>query len=148
MPNNEKHIKDIIDVLRKAIPKPINFAQAASIDPVPASLNQGRDAAPTQTASHITQLVEASIVHDMTHVEGLDSIKENDFAKRLLSDVTRVTSLSHQGSDYPAYSICLTGPNGTGKTSLLLAAVKTSGRKLIMVQSKTLSNSLVGDSEK
>lgn len=155
MPDNVKQIKHMMDVLPKTEHKPTNVTQPASIDQVPVSLNQSHNASPTKTRSHIRQLVEASIVHDMTHVEGLDSIKENGFAKEMLTMAMVPSTFScqdlvtkHSRPNCPAVSVCLTGPNGTGKTSLMMAAVKESGRQMIMVQSSTLSNSLVGDSEK
>ncbi|KAL9020053.1 MAG: hypothetical protein Q9185_002667 [Variospora sp. 1 TL-2023] len=116
----------------------------------------------TQTDLHVRRLVEASIVEDMTFFEPMDSIMENDIAKCTLTDAATVTcdalnaetrprfAEEHPFSQprQPVLSVCLSGPNGTGKTSLLMAAVKESGRRLILLQSNTLSSSLVGDSEK
>ncbi|KAL9014873.1 MAG: hypothetical protein Q9173_000491 [Seirophora scorigena] len=157
MPDNVRQIEQMIVILVRMKQNPTNVAEPRSIDPVPASLEEGRDAGHTKIGLHIRQLVEASIVHDMSHVEGLDSIKDNHFAKKILSSATYIdpSLFSHQcfmcedpSPDSPALSVCLTGPNGTGKTSLLMAAVKESGRQLIMLQSSILSNALVGDSEK
>ncbi|KAL8944146.1 MAG: hypothetical protein Q9216_000651 [Gyalolechia sp. 2 TL-2023] len=129
---------------------------------------------PPNTSSddwEILRKVESFVVTDLSHVRSLDTIFGNEAAiadiraslfvwvdprpskppqlpSELAWDFTAEQWDIIRGSRAQSDGVILYGPSGTGKTTLLLAAVKESGRTLLSLTKNDLCSKWFGDSEK